>query len=33
VSFREDGVATLDWAARYLERVGEYPVLARVDPR
>jgi aromatic-L-amino-acid decarboxylase len=32
VSFREDGAATLDWAARYLERVGEYPVLAQVEP-
>jgi aromatic-L-amino-acid/L-tryptophan decarboxylase len=32
MSFREDGQAALDWAARYLERVGEYPVLARVEP-
>jgi aromatic-L-amino-acid/L-tryptophan decarboxylase len=32
VSFREDGQAALEWAARYLERVGEYPVLARVEP-
>jgi aromatic-L-amino-acid decarboxylase len=32
VSFREDGAATLDWAAGYLERVGEYPVLAQVEP-
>jgi aromatic-L-amino-acid decarboxylase len=32
VTFREDGGAALDWAARYLERVGEYPVLAQVDP-
>ncbi len=31
-SFREDGQAALDWAARYLERVGEYPVLAQVEP-
>ena len=27
VTFREDGQATLDWVARYLERVGELPVL------
>jgi aromatic-L-amino-acid decarboxylase len=32
VSFREDGVAALEWAARYLERVGDYPVLAQVRP-
>jgi len=32
VSFREDGAAALDWAARYLERVGDYPVLAQVEP-
>jgi aromatic-L-amino-acid/L-tryptophan decarboxylase len=32
VSFREDGVAALEWAARYLERVGDYPVLAQVQP-
>jgi aromatic-L-amino-acid/L-tryptophan decarboxylase len=32
VAFREDGLAALDWAARYLERVGEYPVLAQVAP-
>jgi aromatic-L-amino-acid decarboxylase len=32
VSFREDGEAALDWAARYLEQVGDYPVLARVQP-
>jgi aromatic-L-amino-acid/L-tryptophan decarboxylase len=30
--FREDGAAALDWAARYLERVGELPVLAQVRP-
>jgi aromatic-L-amino-acid/L-tryptophan decarboxylase len=29
---RRDGAAALDWAARYLERVGELPVLARVRP-
>jgi aromatic-L-amino-acid decarboxylase len=32
VSFREDGQAALDWAASYLERVPELPVLARVQP-
>jgi aromatic-L-amino-acid decarboxylase len=32
VSFREDGAAALDWVARYLERVGELPVLAQVEP-
>jgi aromatic-L-amino-acid/L-tryptophan decarboxylase len=30
--FRSDGAAALDWVARYLERVGEYPVLAQVEP-
>jgi aromatic-L-amino-acid/L-tryptophan decarboxylase len=29
---REDGTAALEWAARYLERVGELPVLAQVAP-
>jgi aromatic-L-amino-acid decarboxylase len=32
VSFREDGEAAIEWAARYLERVGELPVLAQVQP-
>jgi aromatic-L-amino-acid decarboxylase len=32
MSFREDGAAALEWAARYLERVGELPVLAQVEP-
>jgi aromatic-L-amino-acid/L-tryptophan decarboxylase len=32
VSLREDGPAALEWAARYLERVGELPVLAQVEP-
>jgi aromatic-L-amino-acid/L-tryptophan decarboxylase len=32
VTFREDGAAALDWAARYLERVEELPVLAQVEP-
>ena len=29
---RSDGAAALEWAARYLQRVGELPVLARVQP-
>jgi aromatic-L-amino-acid decarboxylase len=29
---RADGAAALEWAARYLERVHELPVLARVEP-
>jgi aromatic-L-amino-acid decarboxylase len=32
VSFRDDGYAAVDWAARYLETVGELPVLAQVEP-
>jgi aromatic-L-amino-acid/L-tryptophan decarboxylase len=32
VTFREDGQAALEWAARYLERVPDLPVLARVRP-
>jgi aromatic-L-amino-acid decarboxylase len=32
VSFREDGAAALEWAARYLDRVGEFPVLPKVEP-
>jgi aromatic-L-amino-acid decarboxylase len=32
VSFREDGEAALEWAASYLERVRELPVLAQVEP-
>jgi aromatic-L-amino-acid decarboxylase len=32
VTFRDDGAAALDWAASYLERVGELPVLAQVKP-
>jgi aromatic-L-amino-acid/L-tryptophan decarboxylase len=31
-TFREDGAAALDWVARYLEGIGEYPVLSRVEP-
>ena len=30
--FRADGAAALDWAARYLERLPELPVLAQVRP-
>ena len=29
---RQDGAAALDWAASYLERVGDLPVLAQVQP-
>ena len=32
MSFRDDGYAAVDWAARYLERVDELPVLAQVEP-
>jgi aromatic-L-amino-acid decarboxylase len=32
VTFRDDGYAAVDWAARYLETVGELPVLAQVEP-
>jgi aromatic-L-amino-acid/L-tryptophan decarboxylase len=32
VTFREDGVATVDWVASYLERLRDFPVLARVEP-
>ena len=32
MSFREDGYAAVDWAARYLERIDELPVLAQVEP-
>ena len=32
MTFRDDGAAALDWVARYLERLREYPVLARVEP-
>ncbi len=32
MTFREDGQATLDWVARYLERVGELPVLPDIEP-
>ena len=32
VDLRRDGAAALEWAASYLERVGELPVLPRVEP-
>ena len=32
VDLREDGAAALEWAARYLERLPELPVLAQVRP-
>ena len=32
MSFRDDGAAALEWVARYLERVGELPVLSRAEP-
>ncbi len=32
MSFRDDGYAAVDWAARYLEQVDELPVLAQVRP-
>ena len=32
MTFREDGHRAVDWAADYLERVGELPVLAQVKP-
>ena len=32
MSFREDGAAAVEWAAKYLENVGDYPVLAQVRP-
>jgi aromatic-L-amino-acid decarboxylase len=31
-SFRDDGVAAVEWVASYLERAGERPVLAQVEP-
>lgn len=31
-TFRDDGAAALEWVASYLERLREYPVLARVQP-
>ena len=31
-TFREDGAEAVEWAASYLERVGELPVLSQVAP-
>ena len=32
MTFRDDAAAAVDWVARYLEGVGELPVLAQVEP-
>ena len=32
MTFREDGHRAVDWAADYLERVGDLPVFAQVKP-
>src|SRR6478735_1979992 len=32
MDFREDGAAALEWAARYLDRFDDLPVLAQVRP-
>jgi aromatic-L-amino-acid decarboxylase len=32
LTFREDGRAAVDWAADYLERIDDLPVLAQVEP-
>jgi aromatic-L-amino-acid/L-tryptophan decarboxylase len=32
VTFREEGYAAVDWAARYLDTLRERPVLAQVEP-
>jgi aromatic-L-amino-acid/L-tryptophan decarboxylase len=32
VTFREDGADALEWVARYLERLRDFPVLAQVEP-
>jgi aromatic-L-amino-acid decarboxylase len=32
VSFRQDAEAVVDWVARYLEGVRDFPVLAQVEP-
>ena len=32
MTFRDDGAATLEWVASYLERVRELPVRAQVEP-
>ena len=30
--FRRRGYQTIDWIARYLERLEEFPVMSRVEP-
>jgi len=30
--FRRNGYAVIEWIARYMEEVGEYPVMSRVSP-
>jgi aromatic-L-amino-acid/L-tryptophan decarboxylase len=32
MTFRDDGAATVDWVAGYLERLRDFPVLAQVEP-
>ena len=32
MSFRDDGYAAVEWVARYLDGVGDLPVLAQVEP-
>ena len=32
MTFRDDGAATLEWVASYLERLREFPVLAQIRP-
>jgi aromatic-L-amino-acid decarboxylase len=32
MSFRDDGHEAVEWVARYLEQVGDYPVIAQVKP-
>lgn len=32
MTFREDGHAAVEWAARYLEQLRDFPVLAQVEP-
>ncbi|HST26465.1 MAG TPA: aminotransferase class V-fold PLP-dependent enzyme [Gaiellaceae bacterium] len=32
MTFRDDARDAVEWAARYLEQVGDYPVLAQVEP-
>jgi aromatic-L-amino-acid decarboxylase len=32
MSFRDDGAAAVEWVASYLERLRDFPVLARLEP-